>query len=161
MHNSHFVKNKYAPGFCLMRGGSCNAFLSNKLVHSRFLKFNLIKVRCRSTILPSATRLFYQSGFCQVIQGSLYGRAGETYPGGNGVNPRPAGALLIRMILEINEHGLCPGVQFSVLIDRVVIGQCVSHPLVCSTAAWFFGHCSHRLTFLSASRTVSIGFLPG
>ena len=87
------------------------------------LLFDSIKIGCQTPVFPPAAGFLYQPRFYQIVQGSFYRRAGEAQPCGNGVDPWPTGALLVGVVLEVNEYGLCSGTQLTVLIDGIVIGQ--------------------------------------
>lgn len=101
--------------------------------------FNPIEVGRQTPVFPPARRLLHQPCVDQIIHCPLYGRAGEADPCGYSVDARPAGALFVGMVFEIDKHSLCPGTQLTVLIDRIVISQSIT------------SHCWFRLRRCSAS----------
>ena len=68
-------------------------------------------------------RFLYQPQLHQPIQCPLYRRAGQAHPGGDGVDPRPAGTILIGVFFDESLQRLFPAVQIPIVVDIIVIGQ--------------------------------------
>ena len=60
--------------------------------------FDLIDVGGQASILPPAAGFLHQPGPCQIIQCPLHRGAGQAHPGRDGIDSRPAGALLVGVI---------------------------------------------------------------
>ena len=85
--------------------------------------FDLIDVGGQASILPPAAGFLHQPGPGQIIQRPLHRGAGQAHPGRDGIDSRPAGALLVGVIFQVDVHHFGPVAQLLVPVDGLVVGQ--------------------------------------
>ena len=82
-----------------------------------------------AAVWPVARLLLQITSLHKVCQRPFHRRAGKSQVSSDGVDPRPASALFVGVILQVNIHRFGPVAQFGVLVDGIIVGQFItSHP---------------------------------